>query len=107
MANPSKRKGTEWESTVVTYLRDHGFPFAERRALSGNLDKGDITGVPGVMLECKDVASITLSTFMQEVQVQKANAGAQVGAAIIKRRRKGVAEAYVVMPLHQFVELIT
>jgi hypothetical protein len=32
MANPSKRKGTQFETDVVRYLVDHGFPFAERRA---------------------------------------------------------------------------
>ena len=29
-----KAKGTRWESAIVAYLRDHGFPHAERRALT-------------------------------------------------------------------------
>lgn len=30
----SKDRGTRWETAVVRWLRDHGFPHAERRALS-------------------------------------------------------------------------
>jgi hypothetical protein len=34
----SRRKGTAWESRVVEYLKEHGFPYAERRALCGTSD---------------------------------------------------------------------
>jgi hypothetical protein len=44
----SRAKGTSWESAIVTYLIEQGWPHAERRALAGALDKGDITGLPGV-----------------------------------------------------------
>ncbi len=39
----SKQKGTAAETAVVKYLKANGFPKAERRALQGNLDKGDIS----------------------------------------------------------------
>lgn len=41
MANRSKAKGTRAETAVVNYLNEHGIK-AERRALSGSEDKGDI-----------------------------------------------------------------
>jgi hypothetical protein len=44
----SKDKGTAAESLVVKYLQSTYWPHAERRALSGGLDKGDITGTPGL-----------------------------------------------------------
>ena len=39
-----RQKGTLHETNVVAFLRDNGFPYAERRALNGQFDKGDITG---------------------------------------------------------------
>ena len=74
----SKRKGTAWESQVVTYLRDHGQPYAERRALAGSSDKGDVAGVPGVMIECKAEKTITLGAYADEVKTQTTNAGARL-----------------------------
>lgn len=103
----SKRRGTAWESAVVAYLNDHGFPYAERRALSGVNDKGDVTGVPSVMLECKNEKQITLSTYMDEVKAQTANAGAQIGVAVVKRRNRGVGDAYCVMTLEQLATLLS
>lgn len=41
MANPSKAKGTAAETRVVKYLKSFGIK-AERKALSGSNDKGDI-----------------------------------------------------------------
>jgi len=102
----SRRKGTAWESAVVEYLRENGFPQAERRALSGARDRGDIAGVPGVQIECKAEKSITLATYMDEVKVQTANAGAQLGVAVVKRRNRSPGDSYVVMPLHAFADLL-
>lgn len=102
----SRRKGTAWESQVVDYLREHGQPHAERRALCGTSDKGDVAGVPGVMLECKNEAKVTLGAYADEVKLQTANAGAQIGAAVVKRRNRGPGDAYVVMTLEQFASMI-
>jgi Holliday junction resolvase len=102
----SKRKGTAWESQVVTYLREHGQPYAERRALSGASDKGDVAGVPGVMIECKAEKTITLGAYADEVKIQTTNARAQIGVAVVKRRNRGPADAYVVMTLEQFATML-
>lgn len=103
--NKSKIRGTNFETAIVTYLKPH-FPMVERRALAGSLDKGDIAGVPGWVLEAKDCKTITLSSFVDEAMIEKENAGSPFGAAVVKRRGKNVSQAYVVMPLEQFVELI-
>ena len=42
----AKAKGTAAETALVKYLRDHGFPGAERRAMTGEFDQGDVTGTP-------------------------------------------------------------
>jgi hypothetical protein len=106
MANPSKRKGTAWESQVVAYLQEHGQHFAERRALTGSADKGDVSGIPSVMIECKCEKTVTLGAYADEVKVQTANAGASIGVAVVKRRNRGPGDAYVVMSLQQFARML-
>ena len=107
MSNPSKRKGTAFESAIVDYLRLNGWPHAERRALAGSQDRGDIAGVGGVCIESKSVAKIELGRFITETLAEKANAGARVGVAWIKRRGKASAgDAYVLMTGEQFVQLL-
>ncbi len=102
--NPSKRKGTQFETDVVIYLRDHGFPNVERRALRGNLDCGDIAGIPDWVLECKATRTIDLAGAIDEAESERFNMGARYGAAVIKRRGKGdPGHAYVVQTLEQWV----
>lgn len=103
----AKQAGTRWESAIVEYLRTRGWMHAERRAKTGALDKGDITGIPGVVIEAKDVAKITLAEFLREATVEAENAGAMVGAAWIKRRGKSSpADAYVLMDGETFAHLL-
>lgn len=85
----AKRKGTDAETAVVAYLREHGFPHAERRASRSVLDGGDVSGVVGVMIEVKAEKSLKLSEWMHEVLVQVANSAAVVGLCWHKRRMKG------------------
>lgn len=107
MSNPSGRKGTAWETAVVEYLKAVGWPDAERRRLSGALDRGDVAGVPGVMIEAKAERAITLAAYLTEVEAQTRNAGALVGVAWIKRRGKtSPADAYVVMTGATFTALL-
>ena len=106
MANPNGRKGSSWEKVVADYLNVTGFPYAERRVKRGVNDAGDIGGVPGLMLECKATQRIDLAGFMDEVRVEKANAHAQIGAAVVKRRNHGVDRAYVVLEFRDFLDLI-
>ena len=106
MSNPSKAKGTSFESACVDYFRANGYPNCERRALAGALDKGDLTGIP-VVVECKNVKAINLAAFVDEAVVEATNAGAPLGIAVIKRRgRSDAGEAYAVMRLSDAVELI-
>lgn len=103
----SKRKGTSWESAIVAYLCEQGWPAAERRALAGALDRGDIAGVPGVAIEAKSVQTVKLAQFIDEAEAERANAGAKVGAVWMKRRGKtSPAAGYVVMHGAQFVDLL-
>jgi len=89
MSNPSKAKGTKAESALVAYLNELGYT-AERRALGGMFDKGDIVvaELPHVVFECKAVARIELAQYVEELRTEMANAGASVGVLVVKRRGK-------------------
>jgi len=107
VTSANKAKGAQWERDVAAYLRENGFPMADRRYGAGvREDKGDLVGVPRFALECKNQASINLSEFLEEALIEAKYAKAQFGAAVIKRRRKATKDAYVVMSLEQFAELI-
>ena len=107
MSNPSKRKGTEAERKVVEYLQAQGFTGAERRALAGANDKGDIAGIPDWVIEVKNHATLDLAGWLNELMRERDNAGAYYGAVVAKRRGHGdPAEWYAVMPFSTLVTLI-
>ena len=85
----SKAKGTAAETAVITYLREHGFPTAERRALHGTSDWGDVAGVPGVVIEVKNCARVEIAAWVDEARAECQNAGAAYGVVWHKRRGKG------------------
>lgn len=103
----SRRKGTTWETAIVQYLRDNGAPHAERRALNGNKDRGDIAGIPGVVIEAKSAARITLAQWADETEQERRNDRAAVGACWIKRRGKASpGHGYVVLTGERFLGLL-
>ena len=103
--NRNKNRGTEWETAVVRYLQ-RWWTRAERRALAGNKDRADIAGIPDCVIECKDAQRFELATWMNETETERKNDGAELGILVIKRRRKGVDQAYAVVPLWQMVLLL-
>lgn len=103
----NKARGTRHETNVVNYLRDNGFPHAERRALAGAEDKGDINAGPGLVIECKAQARHSFAEWLDEAVVEGENARADVAAVWAHRRGKGSpADHYVVMTGAQFVKLL-
>ena len=106
MSNPSKRKGTAWESAIVTYLRTW-WPFTERRALSGAADQGDIAGIVGVCIEAKASTRWEIPAWLRELDVEIANSQADVGALWCKSINKAqVEDGFIVMRPAQFVALL-
>jgi hypothetical protein len=102
-----RAKGTAWETAIVKALRDNGFPYAERRALHGTYDLGDITGIPGVVIEAKNAARHEIASWLDEAETEKANAKADVGAVWFKRKGKASAEdGFVLMTGTQFMALL-
>lgn len=111
----AKKAGTEFEGLVAKFLaaslRDDRI---ERRAKSGAKDRGDIGGVrtalgSRVVIECKNVATLALGTWVAEAETERGNDDAEVGAVVHKRRGKGSAamgEQYVTMTLADFAALL-
>ena len=107
MTNPSKARGTAYETALVGWLQTHGHPYAERRTLAGAHDRGDIAGIPGVVLEAKNCKTIALAAWVDELAVEIGNAGVDIGAVVIRRRgTSDVGRSYAVMPLDVFNRLI-
>jgi hypothetical protein len=91
----------------VKYLREHGFPYAERRALHGTTDKGDITGCGPVVFEVKNHKALDLAGWLKELETEMVNADVQVGAVIAKKRgTTNVGDWYAVLPVRVLVELL-
>jgi hypothetical protein len=104
----NRARGTRAESAVVAYLREAGAIHAERRSLNGANDRGDVAGIPGVVIEVKDHARISLAEFVDEAERESWNGPVpEVGVAWIKRRGKGSpGEWYVAMTGDTFRHLL-
>lgn len=87
--------GTRTETAVVRYLASHGWPLAERRALHGTYDLGDITGTPGLVWEvkggeaAKDASDRQIDAWLTETEDERKNAGGAHGFLVCQRRGKG------------------
>ncbi len=95
MSNPSKTKGTRFETGFVRYARRvTGDDRIRRSALSGSADQGDVHGIfahgyEGVA-ECKNVGSPTrglVAAFRRQALAERGNADA--GFALLVLHRPG------------------
>ncbi len=114
MTNKPKAIGTAAETAVVRYLRANGFAGAERRALAGSSDLGDVTGCGPLVIEVKGGRAAEAATppvidrWMAETRAEMRNADAHYGLLVVKRiavshRRAGLWWAY--LDLHALLEL--
>lgn len=104
MGGMSRRKGRTWENTVAAWLRDNGFPNAERNEYL-HAQAGDILGLPSWSLECKNGQRLELAAWVDQAALQAIQAACPYYAVIAKR--KGVANpsaAYVISPLAVWAE---
>lgn len=95
------------ETAVVRYLHECGFPTVERRALCGSTDRGDIAGLPGIVIEVKNHAHMQLGSWVEEAAVERLNDDARIGLVWHKRVGKGSpGDCYVTMTGRDLVELL-
>lgn len=105
----AKQKGTIAESALVAYLRNFGFPFVERRALTGSVDLGDITGIPGLVIEVKNHKTYKIPQWMDETKLERENAKADYGILVIKPNGIGLTNQknwWAVLDVEALVRLL-
>ena len=106
MSSKSKAKGSAAERAVVAYLKQW-YPYVDRRLAGATLDKGDISGIPGVTIEIKNHSRIDLAGWIAELETEMANDKAWTGTVIHKRKGKSdVGQWYATMPVNVWIELL-
>jgi Holliday junction resolvase len=118
MSRSNKAKGSSFETAIVGFFRDRKYA-TERLARRGSRDEGDvavaITDDVSLIIEAKNVKAINLSDFINQSEVEAANYSKARGdsgpdvvpVVVVKRRMKGVDEAYVVTTLTTFEAIIS
>lgn len=102
-----KQKGTAAETAVVNWLVSMGRKHVERRSLKGTADRGDIAGIPGVVIEVKNHARMELSEWLAELQIEMQNDKANTGVVIHKKRgTTDVGYWYATMPVSVWYQLL-
>ena len=112
MANPNGRKGAQFETDVMRWLRNAG-ALCERLVKAGKNDEGDLVAIIGgkqYILELKNRKTISLPEFWREAEVEAENYAKARGLTevplhyvILKRRNAGIEKAWVIQDLEQWL----
>src|SRR5690606_28286194 len=100
MVNKSKSVGTKAETAVTRAAQSRGFPMAERRALRGRNDVGDVLLCPGCIIEVKggDMArrasDALVAKWLLETERERINAGAEHAFLVVQRAGVGAKNAH-------------
>ena len=86
----AKAAGRVFELNVGRYIEARTGRPVERRRLRGSKDAGDLAGVKtadgrDVAIECKNTARIEIAKWIREVELERYNADAKIGAVVFKR----------------------
>jgi len=113
MANPNGRKGAQFETDVMRWLRSAG-ALCERLVKAGKNDEGDLVAIIGgkqYILELKNRKTISLPQFWREAEVEAENYAKARGLTevplhyiILKRRNAGIEKAWVIQDLQQWLD---
>ncbi len=103
MSNPSKAKGTRWESSVREFLNSTGQSAFRVAQAGADLSDVHLNGLWA--LQCKDATQQRYSEWVPAAGQQATNAGLTFSAVIHKRRNRPIGDALVVMTLDQFSDL--
>ena len=101
MSSPNQVKGARWEETTARFLREHGFPGAERIRVK-HPDRGDIGGLTEWTVECKTIGKLTLAAAMDQAAQARIVAGTPWSVLVVQRRNCAAARAFAVVELAQW-----
>lgn len=108
----AKAAGTRFERLIADALAKHVDDRIDRRAKTGNKDKGDVGGLRAhgqrVVIECKDVSRTDLGGWVREADIERGNDDAAAGLVIHKRRGHADAlDQYVTCTVRDLIALLT
>ena len=113
MANKNGRKGSQFETDVLKWLRKMGV-LAERLTKAGSKDEGDMVAIIAgktYILELKNRATLSLPEFWREAEVEALNYANARGLGevplhyvVVKRRNSGIENAWVIQTLDQWTK---
>jgi len=113
MANKNGRKGSQFETDVMKWLRKAGV-VAERLTKAGAKDEGDMVAVIAgetYILELKNRQTLSLPEFWREAQVEALNYAkardlgeVPLSYVVVKRRNAGIEDAWVIQNLTQWLK---
>ncbi len=113
MANANGRKGAQFETDVMRWLRKMG-AVAERLVKAGANDEGDLVATisgKSYILELKNRKTISLPEFWREATVEAENYAKARGLEvtppayiILKRRNAGIEDAWVIQNLDSWLK---
>lgn len=95
----SKDKGTKAETAVIKLMREMGWPHVERRSLQGENDRGDVTGIVGVVIEVKAEAKPSFGVYCKEALIEANNDGGSIPIVVWKKPFKNVRKWVSMIPL--------
>lgn len=105
MPTANARKGAEAERMVARYLREQGFPEADRRLREGRTDdQGDIDGVPYTVIQVKYVESNRYAAWVLDTIKQRDAAGKPLCLLVRRVPRKPVEQWEALQPTLGFPE---
>jgi hypothetical protein len=98
--NRPRAIGTHAETAVVRAARNNGFPNADRFALHGSRDIGDVGLCPGVMVEVKGghhahrATDLDVQNWLDQTARERDNGNAAVGFLVVQREHVGAPNAH-------------
>jgi hypothetical protein len=109
----ARAAGARFERAIADYLATHVSDVVDRRVKTGAKDKGDITGLrhmgQRVVIEAKDYGGRILpGPWLREVDIERRNDDAAIGAVVVKRRATtDPGDQVVLMTVRDLVALLT
>lgn len=103
--------GRDAENRVCECLIRLGYRYMERRLAGAAKDRGDLAGMPGVVIQVKGGKGgasnrIRMAEWMDELEHQISNDRADTGVLVVKRVGKGQAdEWFAIQPLHRWAAM--
>lgn len=104
MPTANSIKGAATERMVAAYLRENGFPLADRRLREGRADdQGDIDGVPFTVVQVKYVKENRYQAWVTDTLRQREEAVKPLCLLVRRVPRKRVGQWEALMPSSYFI----